>query len=280
MTNDSPLISCLMVTPAGPTRARWLTVALQNYCQQSYSHTELVIVLDQPAAEDRARIEGEVAALGRSDIRLICPPQKLPLGALRNLSMAAARGDLVCLWDDDDIHHPHRIEGQLRHLRATGADAVLLADCLHLFMEQGHCYWVNWQKTRYGGLPGTLLARRDHGLRYPEAGRYAQAGEDTDLLERLAAASRIEYLRAPPFPFLYIYRFHGTNTWQLEHHAMLAGRFCESRERLMEHQPGLLSSLAGLDLGVPQLLMADQKGLAYGVRLRREPSGDQSSSAP
>jgi hypothetical protein len=55
----------------------------------------------------------------------------------------------------------------------------------HLFMQQGHCFWVNWQRTRYGGLPGTLLARRD------------------------------------------------------------------------------------LELGLPQLLMADQKGLAYGVRLRR-----------
>ena len=268
MTNDTPLISCLMVTGAGPARAQWFTVALQNYCQQSYSKTELVIVLDQPAAEDRARIEGQVAALGRSDVRLICAPEKSPLGALRNLSMEAARGDLVCLWDDDDIHHPRRIEGQLAHLRSTGADAILLADCLHLFMEQGHCYWVNWQKTRYGGLPGTLLARRDHGLRYPESGRFAQAGEDTDLLERLAATSRIEHLQAPPF--LYIYRFHGANTWQLEHHAMLAGRFCEPRERLLEHQAGLLSSLNGLDLGVPQLLMGDAKGLAYGVRLRKD----------
>jgi glycosyltransferase involved in cell wall biosynthesis len=278
MKTDSPLISCLMVTGAGPERAPWFTVALQGYCRQSYPHTEMVIVLDQPATEDRARIERQVAELGRSDIRIICPPGKLPLGALRNLSMDAASGELVCLWDDDDVHHPHRVERQLAHLRATGADAVLLADCLHLFMQQGQCFWVNWQRTRYGGLPGTLLARRDHGLRYPEEGRYAKAGEDTDLLQRLATTSRIEYLKAPPF--LYIYRFHGANTWQLDHHAMLAGRFCEPRERLLEHQPALLSSLRGLDLGVSQLLLADQKGLAYGVRLHRNETTDSVPTPP
>jgi glycosyltransferase involved in cell wall biosynthesis len=273
---DLPLVSCLMVTAAGPERAPWLAVALAGYCRQSHPRTEMVIVLDRPAPADRARVEQQVAGLGRPDIRVLCPPGKRSLGALRNLSVDAARGELICLWDDDDIHHPRRIERQLAHLRQTGADAVLLADCLHLFMQQATCFWVNWQRTDFGGLPGTLLARRDHGLRYPESGRFARTGEDTDLLLRLAATCRMAYLAAPPF--LYIYRFHGANTWQLDHHTMLAEGFCEPRERLVEHQAALLGSLQELDPGLPGLMMSDQRGVAFGLRLRSS-EGASSASA-
>jgi glycosyltransferase involved in cell wall biosynthesis len=263
MIHGRSLVSCLMVTQARADRFRWVTSAIQNYCEQRYRPTELIIVLDDPLEVDRGRLEGWVVALGRSDIHLLPSPRKLSLGALRNLSLDAASGDLICLWDDDDFHHPLRVERQVEHLARTGAAAGLLADCLHLFVASGRCYWVNWGRTRYRGLPGTLLARRDHGLRYPESGPFSGSGEDTDLLTRLSSAVPTTFLPAPPF--LYVYRFHGANTWDQGHHAFLANRFCERRPRLMAEKENLSEALLTADLGVPVVTMVDCEGPVFAI---------------
>jgi hypothetical protein len=260
-----PLVSCLMVTGGGAERYPWLTSAIGDYCRQSYSPTELVIVLDQGTGEERRRLEATVAAFRRPDIRLMPAPGKLSLGALRNVSMENASGPILCLWDDDDIHHPRRIELQMARLLGAGADAVLLSDCLHLFMAEGHCYWADWASTRSRGLPGSLLARR-HGFRYPESGPRAATGEDTDLLWRLRDMARVELLPAPPL--LYVYRFHGANTWQRRHHALVASQLGRPREGLQRDRAALEASLAEMDLGIQEVTMVDADGPVFTVPSR------------
>ncbi len=250
-----------MVTTARADRFQWIVGSLADYCGQTHADRELVIVLDDPAPSDRRRLEEHVAGLDRSDIRTLARPSKLTLGALRNLAMDAAGGEVICLWDDDDLHHARRIEVQLARLLETGAGAVLLSDCLHLFMNENRCYWVNWAQTRYRGLPGTLLARRDHGLRYPESGPFAQKGEDTNLLQRLVRTVPTHFLAAPPF--LYVYRFHGANTFQHEHHAMLAARFCEGGARLQQHRAEISRCLQALDPGLSRTAVVDRRGVAF-----------------
>jgi glycosyltransferase involved in cell wall biosynthesis len=248
-----------MVTAGGPERMPWLSAALAGYCQQRYPNRELVIVMDNPRSDSRARLERKLERCRVPNARLVCPPRKMTLGALRNLAMDHSRGEILCVWDDDDVHPPDRIALQLRHLQRTGSNGVLLGDCLHLFMQDGRCYWVNWTRTRYGGLPGSLMIRKDtHDVRYAESGGSSRSGEDTDFLDRLAGEARIALLRAPPF--LYVYRFHGTNTFNLAHHAGLAARFCEPRGRLVEQRAALIDSLSGLDLGLTHLTMFDGAG--------------------
>jgi hypothetical protein len=267
------LVSCLMVTAARADRFRWIVASIASYLQQIHVPRELVIVLDQPAPPDARRIEAHVGSLHRSDIRIVSPPGKQTLGALRNLAMDSALGDLICNWDDDDLHHPRRIEVQLAHLHQTGAGAVCLSDCLHLFMNEGRCYWVNWALTRSRGLPGTLLARRNHGLRYPESGRFADRGEDSHLLHHLAEIVPTRFLAAPPF--LYVYRFHGTNTFHREHHARLAARFCEGGARLQSQRAELTRCLQAFDLGLDETEVVDGQGVAFRVG-----SGDGPPASP
>ena len=259
----APLVSCLMVTAARADCFRWTVASLANYCRQTHPRRELVIVLDTPTPPDRERIEEHVGNLGRADIRIVAPPQRATLGALRNLSMDSAGGEFICLWDDDDLHHPRRIEVQLAHLRQTGAGAVFLSDCLHLFMNERRCYWVNWAQTRWRGLPGTLLARRGHGLRYPESGPLATKGEDTDLMHRLVQVVSTRFLTAPPF--LYVYRYHGANTFRHEHHAMLAQRFCEGGARLRGQEAELSRCLRELEVGLEETVFVDRQGIAFHV---------------
>src|SRR4051794_22506421 len=259
-----PLVSALMVTAARADRFPWIVASLGDYSKQTYAPREMVVVLDDPAPADRRRLEAHLVASGLQDVRVVLPERKLSLGALRNVSLDAALGEVICLWDDDDRHHPRRMEHQVNALLGAGAGALLLSDCLHAFMDDGHCYWVNWARTRFRGLPGTLVAWRNHGVRYPETGRFAQAGEDTDLLVRLARATPTVFLAAPPL--LYVYRFHGCNTWQRDHHLMLARRFCEPRARLLRDRPAVCDLLGQVGLGLPATSVADAEGVVFRVR--------------
>jgi glycosyltransferase involved in cell wall biosynthesis len=261
---NQPIVSCIMVTRAAIDRFEWIRSSLADYCRQTHQPTELIVVLDAPQPDDRQRLELLLANLRRPDIRLVVPKAKLPLGALRNKGLDNARGNLFCVWDDDDAHHPRRIELQLEYMTATGAGAVLLSDCLHLFMNDGCCFWVDWGRSHLRGLPGTLLSRLDHSVRYAESGRYAQLGEDMDFLRRLTSVVPTESLRAPPF--LYLYRFHGKNTWHLEQHQMVAIRFSAMKQRLLADRDMLAGSLESLGIDPRGVTMADATGPLYSWR--------------
>ena len=98
-----PLISCLMVTLPVETRAAGRRRAIADYRRQSYPHRELVLVMDRGDPASHAALRAEVAALGDASISVVALDDTLTLGALRNASVAAARGQLLCQWDDDDL---------------------------------------------------------------------------------------------------------------------------------------------------------------------------------
>src|SRR6202012_3652619 len=100
---------------------------------QTWSPRELVVVLDQGTAEARAAIGRAVAEVDRGDIRIVEPPGPLSLGALRNLSWREARGEIVCIWDDDDLHHPERLARQVAALRAGGGLSIALSEVMQYF---------------------------------------------------------------------------------------------------------------------------------------------------
>src|SRR5436305_1073460 len=57
------------------------------------------------------------------------------VGDLRNLALEHATGDFIVNWDDDDWHHPRRIEVQMQ---ARGEDtAVLLRTRIHHSLVNG-----------------------------------------------------------------------------------------------------------------------------------------------
>src|SRR3546814_9535246 len=110
-----------MVTRGRAARA---ALSIECYRRQSHPRRELVIVDDDPDGT----LARYVAALADPTIRhLRLPDRGQTLGELRNLAVAAAAGELVCQWDDDDLCHPRRLEVQHRVMRRTGAAACLLS---------------------------------------------------------------------------------------------------------------------------------------------------------
>jgi hypothetical protein len=247
--SDRPLISCLMVTRG---RLRLLKRALHCYVSQTYPRRELVVVCDGDARTRRA-IERHLSQLGRDDVRLVwCEPGR-SLGALRNLSMASAAGEIVCQWDDDDLCHPERLARQSAPLLARGRGAALLTDQLHFFERERALFWVDWSSGgQVGGIwqlvPGTLMAYRDQPFRYPEDGPAARRGEDSAFLEQLVARDAV--LPLGGLGHLYVYTYHGGNTFPFEHHRGQLSRVA-SPDFVRERRSALEAALAWYPLPRP-----------------------------
>lgn len=209
------LVSCVMLTAGRPLQAR---IAIECFRRQSWPRRQLVIV----DTGTETSLEDWVRSLDDPAINF----KRLPrggatLGGLRNLATDRARGDFVCVWDDDDLHHPMRIEAQMTALTSTGAAACLLG---RLFI-----WWPGRRELAASSSrawEGTLLCRRDAMPRYDAEDR----SEDTPAVTRLIARERIIRIDAPE---LYVYVRHATNTWSEPH---FEGNFMRAVRRLAGQQ--------------------------------------------
>ena len=213
----SPSISCLMVTR---DRLALATRAIRSFGDQTHAERELVIV-SQGDALYRAGLERFADEQQIPGVRVVAADPELSLGALRNVSLDAAAGDIVCQWDDDDCSHPDRLAEQLAAMQREGAGASFLTEHLQYLEDAGLVFWIDW--TMAGGItdewqlfPGTVMMRRDERFRYPESGPYAQRGEDSVLVDQLNR--NVPIARIGGSGHLYLYRFHGRNTFSREHH--------------------------------------------------------------
>ena len=248
--NTRPMISCLTVTL---NRLVLLKEAIHYYCEQTYPNRELIIVTDG-SPRYRQAVDDYLRWLGRSDIRLVYVTETgKTLGALRNISLDAARGDIVCQWDDDDLNHPQRLERQYEQMNAAGADACCFTDQLQFFFQGRSLYWSDWRTAAGNGInhliPGTLMVHRDTRFRYPETDEFAAAGEDTVLLEQIAMERTVT-----PFQdagFLNVYSCHGKNVFPELHHRRIAAQSGRSFEFLRRQESVLRDALRHYRLPEP-----------------------------
>lgn len=249
-----------MVTSLIAERHSYLRRSIADYCRQTYPNRELVLVLDRANAETRARIASELSTFARSDIRIVEPKGELSLGALRNVSVDAARGSILCQWDDDDFHHPLRIERQLGALIDTGSHAVCLEESMHFFIRERQLYCLNWRATEAKSLPGTLLCQREAPFRYPESGEFSRLGEDFAVALRLQECG---FHALAGEPHLYVYVNHGANSWGDAHHRMLAEKLSLSRALLKRRERELRAGLAPFDFGPGEIAVEGYNGTAF-----------------
>jgi hypothetical protein len=234
---DGPLVSCLMVTRGNPD---FVAAAMRSFQRQSYPNTELVIVaqtmpdhLRQLAADDPR-------------IRLVEAGANLSLGALRNLSVASARGEIVCQWDDDDLYGTDRV--------ARGVGVLLQTRAAAVFLRQFLLWAPAARKLRLARSrvwEGSMLAFRAALPPYPDLPRH----EDRKLVKAMNGL-RIAVLDDP---LSYVYCIHGANTFQSAHMQSLL-----ASARLHLHYRSGLAGLAELlpVAGHPALPEADRTWLA------------------
>jgi hypothetical protein len=130
---------------------------------------------------------------------------RLTLGALRNISLGMGTGNYVATWDDDDWSHPTRLAEQMQVIRTTGLPGCALSRLTLYDCETTRAYLSGkrpWENT--------LLVERSVLPPYPNIAK----GEDTPVTERLVRHGRLALLDAPE---LYVYTYHGQNTWGRQH---------------------------------------------------------------
>lgn len=257
-------ITCVMVTRLAPDRQDRIRGAIAAFQAQTHQLRDLLVVID-PAVDTAGRrgLAEMIRGSGPAPIRVVEAAGTPSLGALRNLALDAAAGEVVCQWDDDDIHHPERLAAQLQALRRGGHEAVLLENLLQFFPATRTLYWTNWRATEAGGHPGTLMLRRGAAARYPEAGPEASLGEDLAMAKALIARGGLGTLAGSPHLFVYV--SHGSNSWDDGHHRMLAERLAISRGLLSRREAQLRAGIAGLDLGPGPVRMEGNNGPAFEI---------------
>ena len=196
-----PLVSCLIVTQGG--REALARRAIDCWRRQSYRPLELVIVSD-----GSIELTNSVRAFAPEAVVVLTAPGQT-LGELRNKSIAASSGDILCQWDDDDQYHPERVAKQFEWMQSRDADACFLSMQLHYFTDTRELYV---RDTGLRGIEGTVMHRRKPEVSYPALSK----GEDTRFMERLRDRYRAAVLDG--YPWLYLRVFHGKNTFDEEHH--------------------------------------------------------------
>jgi glycosyltransferase involved in cell wall biosynthesis len=192
VNRNNPKISCLMVSRGKLFPAQF---AIEAYRAQTYANRELIVVSAEPDSE----VKHWLAALGDPSIHYI-EVRPAILGALRNISVYAARGDLLAIWDDDDLYGPRRLELQAR--------AMLKQDVI------GHClsnllmWWPARKMFAYSHVRAwepSLMTWRETMPHYPDLSHE----EDTHVIVELTKRGKIIM---GPAPGAYCYIVHGSNT--------------------------------------------------------------------
>jgi glycosyltransferase involved in cell wall biosynthesis len=260
-------VTCVMITRPAKARLALVERSVAAYLRQTYPSRELLVVLDAADEGDRTALEQRLNALGRSDIRVIRAPGAPSVGRLRNIGIEAAQGDLICVWDDDDFHHPARIETQVAALRLHGVIATFLTDMLHLFMESRELFWTTYKRAAQRCVPGTGIFRRRVTARYPEEGPESLRGEDTVFCLRLFEEGPVYLMDGAPH--LYIYVCHGGNTSGTEFHRMVASSLSLSRGRVARAEALVHEALDLADHGLERVDVMGSNGPAFVWRRHR-----------
>jgi len=194
----------IMVTGKNEARIKLAHRAVRCWQQQAYLGTrELLIINDHPTLA----VYPDGAPNGIREERI---PERLSLGALRNIGIERATHDYLVQWDDDDISHPRRLIWQVEHTH----DGMATTFCfeIHYDSDTGEVFVNDGSSIRGGcGFPGTMMWPKTMLGRFLEI----EKREDSEFIEQIKHQQRLTVLNNDPV--LYCRIFHGDNTWNQTH---------------------------------------------------------------
>jgi glycosyltransferase involved in cell wall biosynthesis len=196
-----------MITKA--TNIKFIDDAIYCYAIQTYGNRELVIVTDCDSGTLN-NLRHFLKKYGNENIKLVPLKEKLPLGALRNVSVDNASGEYCIQWDDDDLYHSERIERQYDKLISGDYDYCFINSFM-MYFSNTHLLSINkWTHGgRLQGFPGSILFKKGIDFKYPGLSRE----EDVEIVNHPELKKCILY----GLPYLYVYVYRGFNTNTYEH---------------------------------------------------------------
>jgi glycosyltransferase involved in cell wall biosynthesis len=231
-----------------------LRQSFRCYQSQTYPNREMVIVCE--GSDETRQAVLDLTRSDRSVQYVFTSPANL--GKLRNMSVEAATGKIIVQWDDDDLYSADRLVVQYKALVSDPAFvACYLTEELHYFANTGEVFWTDWAPNP---CPHTLMAWKDR-LRsfYPVSGPDSDGSEDGVFLDQLMRVPGRVCKLADQAP-LFIYVYHGANTWAESHHRSILDR-AKPRNHLIENEGRVRAAIAQHGLGPLKVMGVD--GLAF-----------------
>lgn len=210
MRETYPLISCICVTD---DRVELLKRAINCFGSQNYPNKELVISYPKKDHHTRSMVEYLLQHSALQILKIEREDQE-SVGNARNLAIVKCRGDYVCVWDDDDWYHESRLSFQYNSMRTTGLgyNASILRRVI-LFDHMNHRAYMSFTYP----WENTLMCRKEIILQNQYA--HSNKGEDTHIIKFLDGKKFLHHIDEAPF--LYVYIYHGQNTWDYKHYEYL-----------------------------------------------------------
>lgn len=183
------LVSCLCASK--PDRWGMLQRSIIDFGRQTYKDRELIVAVSDPRYAEQIEGFAEARSVGR--VRVIQRDQRDQSGLLTQ-AQAAARGDFIAVWDDDNLNSPERLLKQLE--RTTTAAVSFLDGALYMFYETSELYFSRFDQP---AVPlsqrcaaTTLLAPRDLMPPWPNLGRgQSSSSQLADSLSRRGVKSNV-----------------------------------------------------------------------------------------
>jgi len=199
-----PLISCICVTHGKPAL---LNKAINCFTAQTYPNKELVLLYEEEDIETAEYIRGLEKS---TQIKVICVDrkEKCRLGELRNIAIRAADGEFICQWDDDDWYHSGRLAYNYKAAVGSGYAGCIMNQWLVFDALTRNAYVSNKRPWE-----GSIFCRRAYLVK--EKYDNISIGEDTSVITSLLSQKLLYAIKK--MPHLYIYVYHGSNTWNHEH---------------------------------------------------------------
>jgi glycosyltransferase involved in cell wall biosynthesis len=217
------MVSCLMVTASRPAQAR---ISVECYRQQNWPNRKLTIV-DTGTDDALERWLKEIDDRSVNYKRI--ERGKMTAGDILNAAIQRARGDYLCIWSDDHLHHPLRIETQMKAMASSRTDACMLSRLL--------IWWPYAASLVVSGRrlwEPTLIIKRE--AMPPHASL-----SDADFIPTLKSKARITSLDAPE---LYIYVEHMDSGWSGDRFENV--RRAATINFSADEQDGVLARLCGV----------------------------------
>ena len=225
-SRDVPLVTCVM-----PTRDR-LPFALQAvrlFQAQCYPNRELMVV------DDGA--DGQLESLLPEDsrVRYVRAPEGESIGMKRNRACAAAQGEFIAQWDDDDWYGSKRLSVQLEPLLAGFADVTgLIAPVffdLHAWRFWSVTPALHRQLFAEDVHGGTLVYRRQVWERLAHYPNASLAEDAAFLVTAKRRGARLQRINGDGL-FVYVRLAH--NAWNVD-----CGQHVDAAEWLCVQEPTL-----------------------------------------
>lgn len=217
-----PFVSCLCVSR--PSRYGQLQRAIMDFLAQTHVERELVIVVDNAgdfASAVQSFVDQRMLPDNGPKIHVL---SRLAKSQLEGLTYAAAfaSGEILCLWDDDNLNHPNRLKEQVEVQVKFKQAITVLSEGMYYFWKDNDLFAVTTDRpdgtAAQRTLPSTMMAYRQF---FPPLEPNARSKPSETLLNNAARAGR-KIVPVNGKPFLHVVGVTFDNLRGYEYHRQVA----------------------------------------------------------